>query len=149
MTRRLTSYRRPRQQDNIGTVVVQLSFFQFTTGAPHPLSSTHTTSVTVSVQDFGSFPYFAGQVLGDHILITVWTPHFKLSLYLVSWKAGDVTSVSGPSERFLSILTQEILKAPRAKSRVEVNGKWTAEGSSHQQRLYRNSEGYREQSRDL
>src|SRR6267142_1914293 len=78
---------------DVRVAVVQLTFFQFTTGAPHPLSSTH----TVSLPQLGSgqpFTYVSQEVLGDHVLVTACSLDFKAAFYLVSWKTGVVTLVS-------------------------------------------------------
>ena len=84
----LTSH--SKWQDVIAAMV-QLTFFQFTTGAPHPRSSTH----TVSLPQHGQlFTYVWQEVLGDHILVTVCTVDCKATFYLVSWKTGAVTLVS-------------------------------------------------------
>jgi hypothetical protein len=93
----LTCYSK-REQNSI-VWVVQLNFFQFTTGAPHPLSSTPTVSLP---QYSGSSPVSVRQEpLGDHILVTLWNPNSKTALYLVSWKTGAVTFVSGSNRYFL------------------------------------------------
>jgi len=35
------------------------------------------------------------EVLGDHVLISMWNGSGKAVVYLVSWKTGTVTLVSG------------------------------------------------------
>ena len=77
------------------TALVQLTFFQFTTGAHHPLSSTHTVSLP---QDPGQpCTFISSEVLGDHVLVTV-GGSTEAVLYLVSWKTGAVTLVSTSSK---------------------------------------------------
>ena len=85
----LTSHSKWRQ--DVRVAVVQLTFFQFTTAAPHPLSSAHTVSLPRSGQPF---TYVSQEVLGDHVLVTACSLDFKAAFYLVSWKTGVVTLVS-------------------------------------------------------
>ena len=87
----LTSHSTWRQ--DVRVAVVDLTFFQFMTGAPHPLSSTHTVSLPRSASG-QCFSYVSQEVLGDHILVTVCTVDCKAAFYLVSWKTGAVTLVS-------------------------------------------------------
>jgi len=80
---------------DIMSTMLQLTFFQFTMGAPHPLSSTHTVSLP---RDPGQpFVSISQEVLGDHVLVTVGGSN-DAAFYLVSWKTGAVTLVSSPSK---------------------------------------------------
>jgi hypothetical protein len=91
----LTSHSKWRK--DIRAAVVQLSFFQFTTGAPHPLSSTHTVSLPQYSRQ--PFTYISQEVLGDHVLVTTYSfDSKKAALHLVSWKTGAVTLVSSSSK---------------------------------------------------
>jgi len=86
----LTSHRK-----QIDDVLLELCFIEFTTGAHHPLTSSHTVSLpSIAGFDFGSADT---EVVGDHILVSVRSQGGRASLYLVSWKTGAVTFVSGPS----------------------------------------------------
>jgi hypothetical protein len=78
-------------QQDTRVAVIQLTFFQFTTGAPHPHSSTHTVSLRRSGHPF---TYVSQEVLGDHVLVTGCSLDLKASFYLVSWKTGAITLVS-------------------------------------------------------
>ena len=71
-------------------ILVQVAFFEFTTGAPHPLWSTHTLLLPPLSETF----IFA-KVLGDHNLVLVRNLEVKTVLYLVLWKTGTVTLMSG------------------------------------------------------
>ena len=84
-----------RQQGNVSydTVRLELVFFEFTTGEPHPLSSTH-SALLPPIVGF-EFVNVRTEVLGDHVLISVRRPTGRASFYLVSWKIGTVTPVSG------------------------------------------------------
>jgi len=80
-----------KQLDSSDGVPVQFGFFEFTTGAPHPLAATHIQSLPLA-----SGPHFTKirmQVLGDHVLISEWSPSV-VTFFLFSWKTGVVTSVS-------------------------------------------------------
>ncbi|KAH9984431.1 hypothetical protein BJV77DRAFT_184479 [Russula vinacea] len=90
-----------RQQDHnsyFDAVQLELAFFEFTTGAPHPLSFTHTVLLPqiVSFQ----FANVETEVLGDHILISVRRQTGEASFYLVSWKKGTVTLLRNLSDRW-------------------------------------------------
>jgi len=82
-----------QQAFGVHTALVELAFFEFSTGAPHPLSSTH----TVSLPPLSEFPNASvhAEVLGDHVLISVWNyscdSETVTVVYLVSWKTGTVT----------------------------------------------------------
>lgn len=84
-----------RQQGYVSydTVRLELVFFEFTTGEPHPLSSTHTVLLPPIV-DF-EFANVEIEVLGDHVLISVRRRTGQASFYLASWKTGAVTPVGG------------------------------------------------------
>jgi hypothetical protein len=89
----LTSHRQQGYDVSYDTVRLELVFFEFTTGEPHPLSSTHTVLLPPI---FGfEFAHVKTEVLGDHILISVRRRTGQASYYLVSWKIGTVTHVSG------------------------------------------------------
>ena len=92
----LTGHRNPWRPDIVATMV-QLSFFQFTTGAPHPLSSTHTISLPPRRSLGQPCSFVSQEVLGDHILVTV-SGSDDAALYLVSWKTGAVILVSSSSK---------------------------------------------------
>jgi hypothetical protein len=90
----LMGYRNPWRPD-IMADMLQLTFFQFTTGTPHPLSSTHTVLLP---RDPGQpFSFISQEVLGDHVLVTVGGSN-DAALYLVSWKTGAVMLVSSSSK---------------------------------------------------
>jgi len=101
-------------QDADYAVLVQLAFFEFSTGAPHPLSTTH----TVSLPPFSLPPLsnvhdasINAEILHDHVLIPVWNnSSCKVVVYLVSWKTGTMTLVSGFSEFCLVLNSHESLK---------------------------------------
>lgn len=76
----------------------QLAFFEFTTGAPHPLSAAHTIYLPL-VDSLGSIRVEV-EVLGDHILATAVHQHGRSAFYLVSWKTGTVTFVSAFTKSF-------------------------------------------------
>jgi len=73
-------------------------------GAPHPLSTTHIVSLPLFSGTAGGSQ--RAEVLGDHVLISVWNyscdSETVTVVYLVSWKAGTVTLVSGFSKFILS-----------------------------------------------
>ncbi|KAH8986140.1 hypothetical protein EDB92DRAFT_1949417 [Lactarius akahatsu] len=71
----------------------QLAFFEFTTGAPHPLSAAHTKSLPLV--DYLGVIRVEVEFLGDHILATAVHQHGRSSFYLVSWKTGTVTFLGG------------------------------------------------------
>jgi len=50
------------------------------------------------------------EVLGDHILVTVWNCSCKAVVFLVSWKTGTVTLVSGFSKFYPVLNSHESLK---------------------------------------
>ena len=88
-------------QDTDYALLVQLAFFEFSTGAPHPLSETHTVSLP-PLSEFHD-PSVTAEVLCDHVLISVWDNRdCKGVIYLVLWKIGTVTLVSGVSMFVLS-----------------------------------------------
>jgi hypothetical protein len=98
-----------REKEPDFTTPVQLEFFEFSTGAPHPLATTHTVSLPL----LSEFPdaRVNAEVLGDHILITVWNRTCKALVFLVSWKTGIVTLVSGFSKFCLILNSHEICEA--------------------------------------
>ncbi|KAH9041300.1 hypothetical protein EDB85DRAFT_1470175 [Lactarius pseudohatsudake] len=71
----------------------QLAFFEFTTGAPHPLSAAHTKSLPLV--DYLGVIRVELEFLGDHILATAVHQLSRSSFYLVSWKTGTVTFLGG------------------------------------------------------
>lgn len=88
----LTSHRQQGYDVSYDTVRLELVFFEFTTGEPHPLSSTHTVLLPPI---FGfEFSHVKTEVLGDHILLSVRRRTGQACFYLVSWKIGTVTHVS-------------------------------------------------------
>jgi F-box domain len=96
----LTGYRNPWRPHMMGTML-QFTFFQFTTGAPHPLSSTHTVSLPRDPEQ--PFTVASQEVLGDHVLVTAGGQN-DAALYLVTWKTGAVTLVSSQASNFPSEL---------------------------------------------
>jgi hypothetical protein len=89
----LTSHRQQGYGVSYDNVRLELLFFEFTTGEPHPLSSTHTVLLP-PIFSF-EFAHVKTEVLGDHILLSVRRRTGQASFYLVSWKIGTVTHVSG------------------------------------------------------
>ena len=83
-----------------GLVLPQLAFFEFTTGAPHPLSTTHT--VNIPWVDYLGSVRVEVDVIDDQILAKVEHRHGRSSFYLISWKSGAVTFVGNFIELFLS-----------------------------------------------
>jgi hypothetical protein len=92
----LTSRSKWREDIRSRATVVQLTFFQFTTGAPHPLSSTHTVSLPQYSRQ--PFTFISQEILGDHVLVTTYSLDSKAAFHLVSWKTGAITLVSGSSK---------------------------------------------------
>ena len=95
-----------------------LAFFEFTTGAPHPLSTTHTISLPLILPV--RKPSIEIEVLGNHILVSV---QYCLNrrcvfLYLVSWKTGVVTHVSDAINALRHILNP--LSNPPSFAYVEI-----------------------------
>ena len=88
------------KQETDHAVLVQLAFFEFSTGAPHPLSTTHIASLPPISGSYGASVH--AEVMGDHVLISIWNYSSEAVLYLVSWKTGTVTLVSGFSKFVLS-----------------------------------------------
>ncbi len=102
-----------------------ISFLEFTTGGPHPRSSEHTVALLLT-------PSFCSkklevEVLGDHILVTSVCEEWagQSELFVVSWKTGKVTHVSGPVAASLPLLP------PFEPSFVGLSHYGTAEGRSH------------------
>ncbi|KAH8979047.1 hypothetical protein EDB86DRAFT_2988868 [Lactarius hatsudake] len=87
----LTSHREKGTSTRL--VQHQLAFFEFTTGAPHPLSAAHTKSLPLV--DYLGVIRVEVEFLGDHILATAVHHHGRSSFYLVSWKTGTVTFLGG------------------------------------------------------
>ena len=97
-------------------LLVQLAFFEFSTGAPHPLSETHTVSLP-PLSEFHD-PSVTAEVLCDHVLISVWDNRdCKGVIYLVLWKTGTMTLVSGVSMFCLVLNSHECLKLRRFPER--------------------------------
>lgn len=69
--------------------LVKLTFLDFSTGAPHPLSSKPT--VRLPSNTVVDVAYAEAEILGDYILTTVMSGRDVCCLYLVSWKSGVVT----------------------------------------------------------
>jgi hypothetical protein len=90
--------------------VVQLAFFEFSTGAPHPLSIAHTVSLPPLYGIFKLSTSGRAEVLGDHVLISMCDGWCKAIVYLVSWKTGIVTFVSGFSKFCLGLDSPESRK---------------------------------------
>jgi len=93
------------------TLLVQLEFFEFSTGSPHLLSTTH----TLPLPPLSEFPNASvhAEVLGDNVLISVWDYSCKAAVYLVSWKTGTVTLVSDFSKPCFVLNSQKSLKLRR------------------------------------
>ena len=103
------------EQDADHAVLVQLAFFEFSTGAPHPLSTTY----VVSFQPLSEFREASvhAEVLGEHVLITVSDRSSKADVYLVSWKTGTLTLVSGFSKPCSVFNPHECLKLRKLPER--------------------------------
>lgn len=85
---------------------VKLTFLEFTSGAPHPLSSKPTVGLpSNAVLDVA---YAAVEVLGDYVLTTVMSGRDVCCFYLVSWKSGTVTLVSHHHDHHASYPTTRI-----------------------------------------
>jgi len=69
--------------------LVKLTFLDFLTGAPHPLSSKPT--VRLPSNTVVDVAYAEAEILGDYVLITVMSGRDVCCFYLVSWKSGVVT----------------------------------------------------------
>jgi hypothetical protein len=80
-------------------ILVQVAFFEFTTGTPHPLPLTHTLLLPPLFRFSEAF--VNAKVIGDHILVLVRNLKVKTVLYLVSWKTGTVTLVSGLVQSYI------------------------------------------------
>ncbi|KAH9975683.1 hypothetical protein BGW80DRAFT_58965 [Lactifluus volemus] len=78
-----------RTQFTDSGAIVELSFLEFTTGTPHPLSSRH--NVRLPVNTILDVAYAAVDILGDYVVTTVMSGRDVCCLYLVSWKSGAVT----------------------------------------------------------
>lgn len=87
----LTSFSFRTQPTKSGTLV-ELTFLEFTTGAPHPLSAK--PNVQLPSNTILDVAYAAADVLGDYVLTTVMSGRDVCCFYLVSWKSGAVTLVS-------------------------------------------------------
>ncbi|KAH9059097.1 hypothetical protein EDB87DRAFT_1624629 [Lactarius vividus] len=86
----------------------QLAFFEFTTGAPHPLSAAHTKSLPLV--DYVGIIRVEVEFLGDHILATAAHQHGRSSFYLVSWKTGTVTFLGGlPGTPKLTVIDSDFV----------------------------------------
>ena len=84
---------RRTQQARPGSLV-RLTFLDFSTGAPHPLSSKPT--VRLPSNTVVDVAYVEAEILGDYVLTTVMSGRDVCCFYLVSWKSGVVTLVSIP-----------------------------------------------------
>jgi hypothetical protein len=82
---------RRTQQVRPGSLV-KLTFLDFSTGAPHPLSSKPT--VRLPSNTVVDVAYAEAEILGDYVLTTVMSGRDVCCFYLVSWKSGVVTLVS-------------------------------------------------------
>ncbi|KAI0282427.1 hypothetical protein BC826DRAFT_286195 [Russula brevipes] len=124
------------KQDDDGVAQLQLTFSKFTTGVPHPLSApTHTISLpAASGFDFADMNM---EVLGDHVLTSVRRQSGQASFYLVSWKTGSVTLVSGSQQ------------TSRVVRQVDTPVGRRAEAGGHRRRPDRADKGQHEQPRGL
>jgi hypothetical protein len=88
-----------RQQgyDSYGTVRLEFASSEFTTGAPHPLSSTH----IVSLPPIFGFQF--ASVDTEVVLMSVRRQTGEAPFYLVSWITGTVMFVSDPCASLLSL----------------------------------------------
>lgn len=77
-------------------MLVKLTFLEFTTGVLHPLSSKSTVALPSDI--VLDVAYAAVEVLGDYVLTTVMSGRDVCCFYIVSWKSGTVTLVSGPQQ---------------------------------------------------
>lgn len=82
---------RRTQQVRPGSLV-KLTFLDFTTGTPHPLSSKPT--VRLPSNTVVDVAYAEAEVLGDYVITTVMSGRDVCCFYIVSWKSGAVTLVS-------------------------------------------------------
>jgi hypothetical protein len=94
---------------------ILFSFFEFTTGAPHPLSKIHTIHLPLVFPV--CIPSIEIEVLGDHILVSVQYCHNRRCVYLdlVSWKTGAVTHVSAIIEWFSKSRPQLTAESPKLR----------------------------------
>ena len=96
-------------QDPDSANPLQLAFFEFSTGAPHPLSTTHTVSLP-PLPEFHRASVNV-EVLGDHVLIPIWNySNCTTVILLVSWKTGTITLVSNSSKFCLALNSHESLQ---------------------------------------
>jgi hypothetical protein len=105
--------------DEVRVRQVQLGFYEFTSGAPHPLSSTY----TVLLPPFpGFYVNVSIEVLGDHILVLLWCPQRGAVFYLVSWKTGSMTLVSSLSISYIIQTQAELQSFASYKTRGHCRG---------------------------
>jgi hypothetical protein len=77
-------------------ILIQCGFFEFKTGAPHPLSSKHIVSLPMPDELYHGDVCI--EVLGEHILVLAYCIGCEYVFYIVSWKTGTTTLVSGFSK---------------------------------------------------
>ena len=88
---------------------IQLAFFEFSTGAPHPLSTTHTVSLPPLPESHRASVNV--EILGDHVLIPIWNyGNCSTVVLLVSWKTGTITLVGNSSKFCLALSLREPLQ---------------------------------------
>lgn len=122
----LTSH--SKQGDDL--VRLQLAFFQFTTGISHPLSSTHTVQLpSIAAVDFSDV---GTEMLGDYILTSIRCRTGLASFYLVSWKSGTVTLVSG-AVNLVFFPAEAVSEASRSIGNVDTALGWSTEAYGYRQ----------------
>jgi len=110
-----------REQQEGESVQMQLAFIEFTTGTPHPLSPTHT--VLLPLFSTGDGVFTATKFLGDdgdYILVSAWKPSYVVVFYLVAWKTGIVTFVSGRNKFCLSLTHADFCSSANSRTCVGV-----------------------------
>lgn len=133
--------------------LVKLTFLDFSTGAPHPLSIKPT--VRLPSNTVVDVAYAEAEILGDYVLTTVMSGRDVCCFYLVSWTSGVVTLVSSfffPSDAsvvYVFFFFRLAPVAPRYRTIKSVETVMGAETREHRWRLDNAGELHQEQSRDL
>jgi hypothetical protein len=122
------------KQDD-GLLRLKLALIKFTSGAPHPLSSRHLVELpAIAAFDFSDV---GAELLGDHILTSVRCRRGLASFYLVSWKTGTVTLVSGVVNLNSCPLLNPRSEASRSHRNVDTSLGRSAEARGHQRQVDR------------
>jgi len=87
------SLRRIQVSGGTGIASVDVSFFEFTTGASHPLSSKQTVRLPSPLNPVPDVVGLDVEVLGDYVLIAVTYDYTGCYVSLISWKTGATTVV--------------------------------------------------------